>query len=380
MATWSAKSTNAFNVNNKNKYESSDGVTFTDLNNMYENLLSIQNNSGFTLYTPTISISDHILHINSLHEGFGQIYKLATVKPGSNETTLISGPVDIDQLSFDMHALDLPHGKTYQIAAIVMGKGMKQSEISNRIQYVPMPRKGELIQLVDNPYGPERVYRVLSTTGTAAKLMRMPTLPTLSIRTRYNDAVQYNSYTLSVDEGTTTTSGALYYKSATDISRLQSLCAKYSGVPSAYSAALLQDNTPNQMYMFTSTPTANAFKFQYHGLTETTDQNRWAVYVGTEDVSEPITGRYVRSVAIRDLIEYFGDYVSSEQLNEFFFDTRKSVNYNAWLSDSSTLGARAWFANGLYGNLSTFEQTGLNRIVPVFTINLATIPWIYYKG
>lgn len=377
MATWSAKSTNAFNVNNKNKYESSNGVTFSDLNNMYENLLSIQNNSGFTLRTPTISVSEHVLHVNSLHEGFGQIYKLATVESG--KTTLISGPVDIDQLSFDMHALDLPHGKTYQIAAIVMGKGMKQSEISNRIQYVPMPRKGELIQLVDNPQGQEPVYRVLSTTGTTAKLMYMPTLTSV-IRTRYNNEVQYNSYTLSVGEGTTTESGTLYYRSATNISRLQSLCAKYSGVPSAYSAALLQDDTPNQMYMFTSVPTANAFKFQYHGLTETTDQNRWAVYVGTENVSEPITGRYVRSVAIRDLIEYFGDYVSSEQLNEFFFETKKSMNYTVWLSDSSTLGARAWFVNGLYGNLSTFEQTGLNRIAPVFTINLATIPWIYYKG
>lgn len=377
MATWSAKSTNAFNVNNKNKYESSNGVTFSDLNNMYENLLSIQNNSGFTLWTPTISVSEHVLHVNSLHEGFGQIYKLATVESG--KTTLISGPVDIDQLSFDMHALDLPHGKTYQIAAIVMGKGMKQSEISNRIQYVPMPRKGELIQLVDNPQGQEPVYRVLSTTGTTAKLMYMPTLTSV-IRTRYNNEVQYNSYTLSVGEGTTTESGTLYYRSATNISRLQSLCAKYSGVPSAYSAALLQDDTPNQMYMFTSVPTANAFKFQYHGLTETTDQNRWAVYVGTENVSEPITGRYVRSVAIRDLIEYFGDYVSSEQLNEFFFETKKSMNYTVWLSDSSTLGARAWFVNGLYGNLSTFEQTGLNRIAPVFTINLATIPWIYYKG
>lgn len=377
MATWSAKSTNAFNVNNKNKYESSNGVTFSDLNNMYENLLSIQNNSGFTLWTPTISVSEHVLHVNSLHEGFGQIYKLATVESG--KTTLISGPVDIDQLSFDMHALDLPHGKTYQIAAIVMGKGMKQSEISNRIQYVPMPRKGELIQLVDNPQGQEPVYRVLSTTGTTAKLMYMPTLPS-GIRTRYNNEVQYNSYTLSVGEGTTTESGTLYYRSATNISRLQSLCAKYSGVPSAYSAALLQDDTPNQMYMFTSVPTANAFKFQYHGLTETTDQNRWAVYVGTENVSEPITGRYVRSVAIRDLIEYFGDYVSSEQLNEFFFETKKSMNYTVWLSDSSTLNARAWFVNGLYGNLSTFEQTGLNRIAPVFTINLATIPWIYYKG
>ena len=377
MATWSAKSTNAFNVNNKNKYESSNGVTFSDLNNMYENLLSIQNNSGFTLWTPTISVSEHVLHVNSLHEGFGQIYKLATVESG--KTTLISGPVDIDQLSFDMHALDLPHGKTYQIAAIVMGKGMKQSEISNRIQYVPMPRKGELIQLVDNPQGQEPVYRVLSTTGTTAKLMYMPTLTSV-IRTRYNNEVQYNSYTLSVGEGTTTESGTLYYRSATNISRLQSLCAKYSGVPSAYSAALLQDDTPNQMYMFTSVPTANAFKFQYHGLTETTDQNRWAVYVGTENVSEPITGRYVRSVAIRDLIEYFGDYVSSEQLNKFFFETKKSMNYTVWLSDSSTLGARAWFVNGLYGNLSTFEQTGLNRIAPVFTINLATIPWIYYKG
>ena len=377
MATWSAKSTNAFNVNNKNKYESSNGVTFSDLNNMYENLLSIQNNSGFTLRTPTISVSEHVLHVNSLHEGFGQIYKLATVESG--KTTLISGPVDIDQLSFDMHALDLPHGKTYQIAAIVMGKGMKQSEISNRIQYVPMPRKGELIQLVDSPQGQEPVYRVLSTTGTTAKLMYMPTLTSV-IRTRYNNEVQYNSYTLSVGEGTTTESGTLYYRSATNISRLQSLCAKYSGVPSAYSAALLQDDTPNQMYMFTSVPTANAFKFQYHGLTETTDQNRWAVYVGTENVSEPITGRYVRSVAIRDLIEYFGDYVSSEQLNEFFFETKKSMNYTVWLSDSSTLGARAWFVNGLYGNLSTFEQTGLNRIAPVFTINLATIPWIYYKG
>ena len=377
MATWSAKSTNAFNVNNKNKYESSNGVTFSDLNNMYENLLSIQNNSGFTLRTPTISVSEHVLHVNSLHEGFGQIYKLATVESG--KTTLISGPVDIDQLSFDMHALDLPHGKTYQIAAIVMGKGMKQSEISNRIQYVPMPRKGELIQLVDNPQGQEPVYRVLSTTGTTAKLMYMPTLTSV-IRTRYNNEVQYNSYTLSVGEGTTTESGTLYYRSGTNISRLQSLCAKYSGVPSAYSAALLQDDTPNQMYMFTSVPTANAFKFQYHGLTETTDQNRWAVYVGTENVSEPITGRYVRSVAIRDLIEYFGDYVSSEQLNEFFFETKKSMNYTVWLSDSSTLGARAWFVNGLYGNLSTFEQTGLNRIAPVFTINLATIPWIYYKG
>lgn len=377
MATWSAKSTNAFNVNNKNKYESSNGVTFSDLNNMYENLLSIQNNSGFTLWTPTISVSEHVLHVNSLHEGFGQIYKLATVKSG--KTTLISGPVDIDQLSFDMHALDLPHGKTYQIAAIVMGKGMKQSEISNRIRYVPMPRKGELIQLVDNPQGQEPVYRVLSTTGTTAKLMYMPTLTSV-IRTRYNNEVQYNSYTLSVGEGTTTESGTLYYRSATNISRLQSLCAKYSGVPSAYSAALLQDDTPNQMYMFTSVPTANAFKFQYHGLTETTDQNRWAVYVGTENVSEPITGRYVRSVAIRDLIEYFGDYVSSEQLNEFFFETKKSMNYTVWLSDSSTLGARAWFVNGLYGNLSTFEQTGLSRIAPVFTINLATIPWIYYKG
>lgn len=376
MATWSAKSTNAFNVNNKNKYESSNGVTFSDLNNMYENLLSIQNNSGFTLWTPTISVSEHVLHVNSLHEGFGQIYKLATVESG--KTTLISGPVDIDQLSFDMHALDLPHGKTYQIAAIVMGKGMKQSEISNRIQYVPMPRKGELIQLVDNPQGQEPVYRVLSTTGTTAKLMYMPTLTSV-IRTRYNNEVQYNSYTLSVGEGTTTESGTLYYRSATNISRLQSLCAKYSGVPSTYSAALLQDDTPNQMYMFTSVPTANAFKFQYHGLTETTDQNRWAVYVGTENVSEPITGRYVRSVAIRDLIEYFGDYVSSEQLNEFFFETKKSMNYTVWLSDSSTLGARAWFVNGLYGNLSTFEQTGLNRIAPVFTINLATIPWIYYK-
>lgn len=377
MATWSAKSTNAFNVNNKNKYESSNGVTFSDLNNMYENLLSIQNNSEFTLWTPTISVSEHVLHVNSLHEGFGQIYKLATVESG--KTTLISGPVDIDQLSFDMHALDLPHGKTYQIAAIVMGKGMQQSEISNRIQYVPMPRKGELIQLVDNPQGQEPVYRVLSTTGTTAKLMYMPTLTSV-IRTRYNNKVQYNSYTLSVGEGTTTESGTLYYRSATNISRLQSLCAKYSGVPSAYSAALLQDDTPNQMYMFTSVPTANAFKFQYHGLTETTDQNRWAVYVGTENVSEPITYRYVRSVAIRDLIEYFGDYVSSEQLNEFFFETKKSMNYTVWLSDSSTLGARAWFVNGLYGNLSTFEQTGLNRIAPVFTINLATIPWIYYKG
>lgn len=379
MATWSAKSTDAFNVNNKNKYESSNGVTFSDLNNMYENLLSIQNNSGFTLWTPTISVSEHVLHVSSLHEGFGQIYKLATVEPGSNKTTLVSGPIDIDQLSFDMHTLDLPHGKTHQIAAIVMGKGMKQSEISNRIQYVPMPRKGELIKLEDNPHGLKSVYRVLSTTGTTAKLMRMPTL-TYYTRTLYNNPVQYNSYTLSVGEGTTTKTGALYYKSSNNISKLQDACAVYSGVPSAYETALLQDDTPNQMYMFTSTPTANAFKFQYHGLTETTDQNRWAVYAGTEDVSGPITNRYVRSVAIRDLIEYFGDYVSSEQLNEFFFETRQSVNYNVWLSDSSTLNARAWFVNGLYGNLSTFEQTGRNRAAPVFTINLATIPWIYYKG
>lgn len=377
MATWSAKSTNAFNVNNKNKYESSSGVTFSDLNNMYENLLSIQNNSGFTLRTPTISVSEHVLHVSSLHEGFGQIYKLATVESG--KTTLISGPVDIDQLSFDMHALDLPHGKTYQIAAIVMGKGMKQSEISNRIQYVPMPRKGELIQLVDNPQGQEPVYRVLSTTGTTAKLMRMPTLNSTP-RIKYNDPIQYNGYTLSVGEGITSRTGALYYKSSTNISRLHDRCVVYAGVPSAYKKALLQDVTQNQMYMFTSTPTANTFKFQYHGLTGTTDQNRWAVYVGTEDVSEPITGRYVRSVAIRDLVAYFGDYVSSEQLNEFFFDTRKSVNYNVWLSDSSTLDARAWFVNGLYGNLSTFEQTGLNRFAPVFTIKLSTIPWIYYKG
>lgn len=376
MATWTAKSTYPSNVNNKNKYESSDGVTFSDLNNMYKNLLYISNHTGPTLHSPTISISDHVLHVNSLEEGFGQIYKLATVESG--KTTLISGPVDIDQLSLDMHALGLPHGKTYQIAAIVMGKGMKQSDISNRIQYVPMPRKGELIQLVDNPQGQEPVYRVLSTTGTTAKLMRMPTLNGTP-RINYNNPVQYNSYTLSVGEGTTTTQGTLYYRSATNISKLQDLCAVYSGVPSAYKAALLQDGAPNQMYMFTSTPTANAFKFQYHGLTETTDQNRWAVYAGTENVSGLITGRYVRSVAIMDLIEYFGNYVSSEQLNEFFFDTRKSVSYNVWLSDSSTLNARAWFVNGLYGNLSTFEQTGRNRAVPVFTINLATIPWIYYK-
>lgn len=379
MATWSAKSTDAFNVNNKNKYESSNGVTFSDLNNMYENLLAIQNNLGFSLWTPTISVSEHILHVNSLHEGFGQIYKLATVKPGSNKTTLVSGPIDIDQLSFDMHTLDLPHGKIHQIVAIIMGKGMKQSDISNRIQYVPMPRKGELIQLVDNPQGQEPIYRVLSTTDLVAKLMRMPTLNSTP-RIKYNDPIQYNGYTPPAGEGTTTKTGALYYKSSTNISRLHDRCVVYAGVPSAYKKALLQDATQNQMYMFTSTPTANAFKFQYHGLTETTDQNRWAVYVGTEDVSEPITGRYVRSVAIRDLVAYFGDYVSSEQLNEFFFNTRKSVNYNVWLSDSSTLNARAWFVNGLYGNLSTFEQTGLNRFAPVFTINLAAIPWIYYKG
>lgn len=377
MATWAAKSTNAYNVNNKNKYESSNGVTFSDLNNMYENLLYISGHTGPTLHSPTISISDHVLRVKSLDEGFGQIYKLATVESG--KTTLVSGPIDIDQLSFDMHTLDLPHGKTHQIAAIVMGKGMKQSEISNRIQYVPMPKKGELIQLEDNPHGLKSVYRVLSTTGTTAKLMRMPALTYYTL-TRYNNPVQYNSYTLSVGEGTTTKTGALYYKSSTNISKLQDACAVYSGVPSAYETALLQDDTPNQMYMFTSTPTANAFKFQYHGLTETTDQNRWAVYAGTEDVSGPITYRYVRSVAIRDLIEYFGDYVSSEQLNEFFFETKKSMNYTVGLSDSSTLNARAWFVNGLYGNLSTFEQTGLNRIAPVFTINLATIPWIYYKG
>lgn len=377
MATWTAKSTDPYNVNNKNKYESSDGVTFSNLNNMYENLLYISDHTGLTLHSPTIAISEHILHVNSLEEGFGQIYKLVTVESG--KTTLVSGPVDIDQLSFDMRALDLPHGKTHQIAAIVMGKGMRQSDISNRIQYVPMPRKGELIQLVDNPQGQGPTYRVLSTTGTTAKLMRMPTLTGTS-RIQYNNPIKYNSYTLSVGEGTTTTQGTLYYQSATNISRLQDRCAEYSGVPSAYRAALLQDGTPNQMYMFASTPTANAFKFQYHGLTETTDQNRWAVYAGTENVSGLITSRYVRSVAIRDLIEYFGDYVSSEQLNEFFFDTRKSVNYTVWLSDSSTINTRAWFVNGLYGNLSTFEQTGLARFAPVFTINLAAIPWIYYKG
>lgn len=378
MATWSAKSTNPYNVNNKNKYESSNGVTFSDLNNMYENLLSIRDNSGFTLYTSTISVSEHILHVNSLREGFGQIYKLATVESG--KTTLVSGPVDIDQLSFDMHTLDLPHGKTHRIAAIVMGKGMKQSAISNLIPYVPMPRKGELIRLVDNPQRLDPVYRVLSTTGTAAKLMRMPTFPTLTLRIKYNDSIRYNTYTLPVGEGTTTTSGALYYKSSTVISGLQDMCAAYSDVPPAYITALLPDATQNQMYMFTSTPTANAFKFQYHGLTETTDQNRWAVYAGDENISGTITNRYIRSVAIRDLIEYFGDYVSSEQLNEFFFNTRKPVIYNVWLSDSSTLAARAWFVNGSYGNLSTFEQTGLNRIAPVFTINLAVIPWTYYKG
>lgn len=377
MATWTAKSTDPYNVNNKNKYESSDGVTFSDLNNMYENLFYISDHTGLTLHSPTIAISEHILHVNSLKEGFGQIYKLVTVESG--KTTLVSGPVDIDQLSFDMRALDLPHGKTHQIAAIVMGKGMRQSDISNRIQYVPMPRKGELIQLVDSPQGQKPTYRVLSTTGTTAKLMRMPALTGTS-RIQYNNPIKYNSYTLSVGEGTTTTQGTLYYQSATNISRLQDRCAEYSGVPSAYRAALLQDDTPNQMYMFSSTPTANAFKFQYHGLTETTDQNRWAVYAGTENVSGLITGRYVRSVAIRDLIEYFGDYVSSEQLNEFFFDTRKSVNYTVWLSDSSTISTRAWFVNGLYGNLSTFEQTGLARYAPVFTINLAAIPWIYYKG
>lgn len=377
MSTWYAKSTDPYNVNNKNKYESSDGVTFSDLNNMYENLLYISNHTGLTLHSPTIDISEHILHVNSLKEGFGQIYKLVTVESG--KTTLVSGPVDIDQLSFDMRALDLPHGKTHQIAAIVMGKGMRQSDISNRIQYVPMPRKGELIQFVVNPQGQGPTYRVLSTTGTTAKLMRMPTLTGTS-RIQYNTPTKYNSYTLSVGEGTTTTQGALYYQSATNISSLQDRCAAYPGVPSAYRAALLQDDTPNQMYMFTSTPTANAFKFQYRGLTETTDQNRWAVYAGTENVSELITDRYVRSVAIRDLIEYFGDYVSSEQLNEFFFNTRKSVNYTVWLSDSSTIDARAWFVNGLYGNLSTFEQTGLARFAPVFTINLAAIPWIYYKG